>query len=64
MIGVELEQPIARKLVPEAIIQGLIVNATSETTFRIVPSLLLTSTEADDGIGLLEAAARKLQAAS
>lgn len=59
MIGLELDKPIAKKVVAEARALGLIVNATSDTTLRIIPPLTLTKELADEGVNLLAQAIEK-----
>ena len=59
MIGLELDKPIAKKVVAEALILGLITNATSDTTLRIIPPLVLTKELADEGVNLLAQAIEK-----
>ena len=53
MIGLELDKPIAKKVVAEALALGLIINATGDTTLRIIPPLILTKELADEGVNLL-----------
>jgi predicted acetylornithine/succinylornithine family transaminase len=63
MIGVETAAPIAKAAVAVARERhGLLVNATGETTLRIVPPLVITAEEVDEAVarlsaGLAEAAA-------
>ncbi|WP_395094194.1 acetylornithine transaminase [Armatimonas sp.] len=59
MIGLELDKPIAKKVVAEALALGLIINATGDTTLRIIPPLILTKELADEGVKLLEQAIEK-----
>jgi acetylornithine/N-succinyldiaminopimelate aminotransferase len=59
MIGLELDKPIAKKAVAEALALGLIINATGDTTLRIIPPLTLTKELADEGVNLLEKAIEK-----
>lgn len=53
MIGLELDKSIAKKVVVEALALGLIINATGDTTLRIIPPLILTKELADEGVNLL-----------
>ena len=59
MIGLELDKPIAKKVVAEALALGLITNATGDTTLRIIPPLTLTKELADEGVNLLTQAIEK-----
>ena len=59
MIGLELDKPIAKKVVAEALALGLIINATGDTTLRIIPPLTLTKELADEGVNLLRQAIEK-----
>ncbi|MCV0403411.1 MAG: acetylornithine transaminase [Chloroflexi bacterium] len=45
MLGLETREPIARAAVAEARELGLLVNATGDTTLRLVPPLVITSDE-------------------
>ncbi len=53
MLGVELKEPTAREAVQKAFARGLIVNATGETTLRLVPPLILTEEQARRAIQIL-----------
>jgi acetylornithine/N-succinyldiaminopimelate aminotransferase len=55
MWGLELTTDAA-PLVEEALSRGLIVNRTAETVVRLLPALVITETEIDEAIGLLDAA--------
>jgi acetylornithine/N-succinyldiaminopimelate aminotransferase len=55
MIAFDLAQDLAPKVVLQGLNEGLIVNATGTHTVRIVPPLILTRREVDEGIGLLRA---------
>jgi predicted acetylornithine/succinylornithine family transaminase len=59
MIGVETAAPIARAAMARARDEhGLLVNATGDTTLRIVPPLTITSSEVDEAVTRLAAALR------
>jgi acetylornithine/N-succinyldiaminopimelate aminotransferase len=56
MIGVETAEPIARRVVELAREEhGLLVNATGDTTLRLVPPLVISPAEVDDGVARLRA---------
>lgn len=54
MIGVDLGKDIARAVVDRSLQNGLIINATGEHTLRLVPPLILTTSEADEAVRVLE----------
>ncbi|GAB4454197.1 MAG: hypothetical protein OHK0029_08570 [Armatimonadaceae bacterium] len=56
MRGLALHPPIAKKVVSEALQAGLIANATDDHTIRLLPPLILTETDVDTGVQLLEQA--------
>ena len=45
LIGVGLREPVAHRIVAQALAQGLIVNAANETSIRIAPPLIVGDTE-------------------
>lgn len=53
MIGVRLEQPIARDVVRECFEKKVILNATDEHTLRLLPPLILTDEQAQRGLNVL-----------
>ena len=60
MIGVETAGPIARRAMALARDElGVLVNATGDTTLRIVPPLVITADEVDEAVTAIgEALAR------
>jgi acetylornithine/N-succinyldiaminopimelate aminotransferase len=58
MLGIGLARPIARSVVANALALGLVINATSDDTIRLLPPLILTEAEADAGANLLEQSLR------
>ena len=54
MIGVELAQPIAKKVLQAALAEGLIVNAVGETTLRLLPPLIVQKAHIDEAITVLK----------
>ncbi len=64
MIGVETAAPVAKAAVAVARERhGLLVNATGETTLRIVPPLTITAEEVDEAVARLSAALAEAAAA-
>ncbi len=64
MIGVETAAPVAKAVVAIARDRhGLLVNATGETTLRIVPPLVITAEEVDEAVSRLGAALAEAAAA-
>jgi len=60
MIGFDLSAPKAREVVSAALREGVVVNATSENTIRLLPPLNLTREEADEGLHRLRVAIEKV----
>lgn len=54
MIAADLDKPVAKALVGEALEKGLIINATGESTLRFVPPLIITKQLVDRAISVLE----------
>lgn len=50
MIGFDLALPVARQVVTTALQEGVVVNATGDSTLRLLPPLNLTREEADEGL--------------
>ena len=53
MWGIELDRP-ARPVVDAALERGLVINATAGRVVRLLPPLVITESEIDEGIDLLE----------
>ena len=54
MLGIGLHRPVAKAIVKRALLDyGLVINATSDDTIRLLPPLTLTIAQADEGIELL-----------
>jgi acetylornithine/N-succinyldiaminopimelate aminotransferase len=51
--GIELDRPAA-PVVQAALERGLLVNRTSDTVIRLLPPYVITTSEIDEGIALLE----------
>lgn len=47
LLGIELTSPIAKKIATAMLDSGVIVNAANETTIRIAPPLIVTTTQID-----------------
>ncbi|MGQ9881983.1 MAG: acetylornithine transaminase [Armatimonadota bacterium] len=56
MVGFDLSVLVAREVVPKALQQGVVVNATGDNTLRLLPPLNLSREEADEGLRRLETA--------
>ena len=61
MWGLDLTED-ATPVVPAALAQGVIVNRTAESVVRLLPPLVLTEADADEGLARLDAALRSVQA--
>ena len=59
MVGVELTLPIARTVFQKALERRLILNAIGETILRLVPPLIITESDVDEAIEVLEAVMRE-----
>jgi acetylornithine/succinyldiaminopimelate/putrescine aminotransferase len=54
MIGVETAAPIARRAMAIARDElGVLVNATGDTTLRLVPPLVISADEVDEGVAAI-----------
>jgi len=53
MLGVELKEPIAKDVVERAFQRGLLLNATSDTTLRLVPPLNISEDLVDKAVALI-----------
>jgi acetylornithine/succinyldiaminopimelate/putrescine aminotransferase len=63
MIGIETAEPIAKRAVAIARDEEqLLVNATGETTLRLVPPLVIRPGEVDEAVARLRAALAKAAA--
>jgi acetylornithine aminotransferase len=62
MLGIELAKPCSA-LVQDAVDQGLLISVTADTVVRMVPALILTTTEADEIVAILCPLIKKLLAA-
>lgn len=56
MIGIGLQQPVARAVAQRALELGLLVNPIGENTLRLVPPLTVSRNEADQAIAILRQA--------
>jgi acetylornithine aminotransferase/acetylornithine/N-succinyldiaminopimelate aminotransferase len=61
MVGIDLEAPIAPQVTAEALKQGLIINATGDRTVRMLPALIVTESDLEEGVARLR---RALEAVS
>jgi acetylornithine/N-succinyldiaminopimelate aminotransferase len=61
MWGLELTRDAA-PVVPAALSHGVIVNRTAETVVRLLPPLIITTVEVDEGLSRLETALADLEA--
>ena len=54
MLGVELAQPDARRVLLDCLEQGLILNAVGDSILRLLPPLIITQADVDQAVGVLE----------
>jgi predicted acetylornithine/succinylornithine family transaminase len=62
MVGIDLETPVAPQVAAEALTQGLIVNATGDRTVRMLPALIVTESDLEEGVARLRQALRAVSA--
>ncbi len=55
MIGVELVQPDAKRVLSDALAHGLLLSAIGDHTLRLVPPLIVTQAEIDQALDILAA---------
>ena len=55
MIGVELREPIAKRVQKDALERGLILNAIGDTVLRLLPPLIITQADIDRAMEILKA---------
>ena len=53
MIGVEMEAPLARKLMLKALENGLVLNAVGDTILRFLPPLIISEGDVDEAMEIL-----------
>ena len=63
MWGLDLTRDAA-PVVPAALERGVVVNRTAETVVRLLPPLIITEADADEGLGRLDAALGAVGAAA
>ncbi|MGM9572063.1 MAG: acetylornithine transaminase [bacterium] len=54
MLGVDLKLPLAKSVVAKALQKGLVLNATSDYTLRLLPPLIIGKQEVDEFSSILE----------
>ena len=54
LLGFELATPLAKLVKVDAEQDGLLVNAIGESVLRLAPPLLVTQTQVDDAVAILE----------
>jgi len=63
MWGLELTRDAA-PVVPAGLERGVVVNRTAETVVRLLPPLIITEAEVDEGLARLDAALGAVEAGS
>ncbi|HET6385892.1 MAG TPA: aspartate aminotransferase family protein [Armatimonadota bacterium] len=56
ILALELNRPVAKDVVADALAHGFVINATTETTIRLRPALNVQPEEIDRGLEMLEEA--------
>jgi len=54
MIGVELNAPVAKQIVSDALQAGLVINAVGDTILRLLPPLIITETDIEAAVAVLK----------
>lgn len=54
LLAIEMREPVARGIVADALQQGLVINATSDTVIRLRPALNIEPLDIDRGLDILE----------
>jgi acetylornithine/N-succinyldiaminopimelate aminotransferase len=60
MVGVDLREPIAKRVVSDALERGLILNAVGDNTLRLLPPLIITQANIDHAMEVLTAVLQAL----
>jgi acetylornithine/succinyldiaminopimelate/putrescine aminotransferase len=63
MVGVTLAKPIGRKVLLEALEEGLVLNAVGDSYLRFLPPLTINNADVDLAMEKLKAAFQKASAA-
>ena len=58
MQAVAFEQPVAREFQTRCLAEGVIVNATDDSTVRLVPPLVISAAEIDEAVARMKRAQR------
>ena len=61
MVGVAVKRPVARAIVAAALRHGLVINATSDDTLRLLPPLTIGPEEVDEAVARLDKAIRDVE---
>jgi predicted acetylornithine/succinylornithine family transaminase len=56
MIGVQLKEPIAKKIVAESLNLGLVINGIGDHVLRFLPPLIITERDVDEAMDILNQA--------
>lgn len=56
MLGLELSEPIGKAVFDRCLEAGLIINNVGDTILRLIPPIILTQQQADEGVAILEKA--------
>ena len=60
MLGLEFREPVARDIVTKALERGLVLNATGDTTLRLIPPLILEKSQVAEAVEILTGVLREL----
>jgi acetylornithine/N-succinyldiaminopimelate aminotransferase len=59
MCALELKKPVARQIYEKCITTGLLINAVGDTTLRLLPPLIITMDELQEGIDIIGSALKE-----
>nr|MBA3655026.1 aminotransferase class III-fold pyridoxal phosphate-dependent enzyme [Actinomycetota bacterium] len=53
LIAAELDEPVAKRVAADALAEGLVVNAVTESAIRLAPPLNVSDDEIDEAVTIL-----------
>ncbi len=62
LLAVQFKEPVARKVVQNALEEGLLVNAVTDETVRLMPPLIVEREHVDQAVQVLDSVLRRLTA--
>lgn len=62
LLGIQFREPVARKIVQNAMEEGLLVNAVTDETVRLMPPLIIEEEHVDQALAVLDSVLRRMTA--